>query len=221
MGAEVRESELRTCTLVAVTSRHRFLGYSVRRTVVPGVAWLPQAGVAEICSVADCMAKRPDGWEKRWDFNRACCYDSEALAMATAQGHDGFQLLAYALVEEKLDQGGNPVPAKADEIFVKGLPELPDAPVPTGFRALGYDAVCCEPSYMDFCCSPLSCNGLAAEIPVNRYCLIDDLDEALRVAHRFDLEQPEPGPYYVVQVLRPLTGEHLDEGTSHGDVRSR
>jgi hypothetical protein len=60
-----------------------------------------QAGVEEICSVADHVAKRPTGWESRWDFNRACCYDSEAVALATARGEDGFQLLAYALVDRK------------------------------------------------------------------------------------------------------------------------
>jgi hypothetical protein len=148
------------------------------------------------------MAKRPPGWEQRWDFNRACCYGTEAVALATAQGQEGLQLLAYALVEEKLDEDGNHVPVVAESIFVEGLPDLPVAPVPADFVGLGYDAVCSQPSYMDFCCSPLSCNGLAEQIRVNRYCLIDDLDEALRVAQRFDREQPEPGPYYLVQVLR-------------------
>jgi hypothetical protein len=185
-----------------VAARLRFLGYNVRRTVVPGVAWLARAGVDEICSVADCLAKRPEGWEKRWDFNRACCYDTEAAARAIAQGQDGFQLLAYALLEEKLDEIGERIPVVADEIFVKGLPELPEQAVPTGFRALGYDVVCSVPSYMDFCCSPLSCCGLAEEISVNRYCLLGEVDEALRIAQRFDREQPEPGPYYVVQVLQ-------------------
>jgi hypothetical protein len=181
----------------------RFLGYGVRRTALPAESTtFEQAGVEEICSVADHIAKRPTGWEKRWGFNRACCYDSEAVALATAQGEDGFQLLAYALVEQKLDEVGNLVRVVPESIFVGGLPGLPTGPVPDGFVSVGYDAVCSEPRFMDFCCSPLSCNGLATEIGVNRYCLIDDLDEALRVAQRFDREQPEPGPYYVVQVLR-------------------
>jgi hypothetical protein len=181
----------------------RFLGYGVRRTEVPaGNETFERAGVEEVCSVADHVARRPAGWEKGWDFNRACCYGSEATALATVQEEDGFQLLAYALVEQKLDEAGNPVPVVPESIFVDGLPDLPTGPVPDGLVALGYDAVCSEPRFMDFCCSPLSCNGLAGEIGVNRYCLIDDLDEALRVAQRFDREQPEPGPYYVVQVFR-------------------
>jgi hypothetical protein len=67
---------------------------------------------------------------------------------------------------------------------------------------LGYDVVCIQANYMDFNCSPLSSNGLAREIAVNRHCLIEDLDVAIRLAQRFDVEQPEPGPYYVIQVLR-------------------
>ncbi len=51
-----------------------------------------------------------------------------------------------------------------------------------------------------FECSPLSCNGMAGEIPVNRYCLLDNVEQALRVAARFDEEQPEPGDYFVVEV---------------------
>jgi hypothetical protein len=122
-----------------VAARLRFLGFGFRRTVVPGVEWLAGAGADEICSVADCLAKRPEGWEKRWDFNRACCYDTEAAARATALGQEGFQLFAYALLEEKLDEIGKRIPVVPDEIFVKGLPALPEALVPTGFRALGYD----------------------------------------------------------------------------------
>jgi hypothetical protein len=43
---------------------------------------------------------------------------------------------------------------------------------------------------------------MAAEVPVNQYCLIDTLEEAIAAAVRFSKEEPEPGPYYVVEVLR-------------------
>jgi len=180
----------------------RFLGYGARRTEAPS-GWA-SFGVEEVCSAADHVATRPDGWVDRWDFNRACCYDTEAGALATAKGESGFQVLAYALVEAKLDEAANEIAIAAESILVEGLPDLPTGPVPSGFVPLGYDVVCIQRSYMDFDCSPLSCNGLAREIRVNRHCLIDDLDDAMRLAQRFDLEQPEPGSYYVVQVLRRL-----------------
>jgi hypothetical protein len=43
---------------------------------------------------------------------------------------------------------------------------------------------------------------MAEEIPVNRACLIGSLEEALKLAQRFDREAPEPGPYFVVRVMR-------------------
>jgi hypothetical protein len=52
-----------------------------------------------------------------------------------------------------------------------------------------------------FECSPLSCNQLAGEVPVNRHCLVDGLERALQVARRFEAEQPEPGTFVVVDVL--------------------
>ena len=36
-----------------------------------------------------------------------------------------------------------------------------------------------------FFCSPLSCNGMAEESPVNRYCLVDGLDTAIPMARDF------------------------------------
>ena len=70
------------------------------------------------------------------------------------------------------------------------------------FRSLGYDAV---HKYLDdilgFECSPLSCNSLAQEWPVNRYCLLDDLTTAIEAARRFSIEKPEPGMYYVAEVF--------------------
>lgn len=185
-------------------SRLRFLGYGVRRTEVP-TDWgaFAQRGVDELCSVADCIAKRPDGWVQRWDFNRASCYGTEAAALATTEGASGYQLLAYALVTQKLSESDTEVEVDADVILPQGLPELPTTPVPAELAVLGYDVVSKQHAgMMDFECSPLSCCGLAGEVGVNRYCLINDLDAALRLARRWDQEQPEPGPYYVVQVLR-------------------
>jgi len=53
-----------------------------------------------------------------------------------------------------------------------------------------------------FECSPLSCNLMALEVAVTRHCLVDDLEAARELARRFSVEEPEPGPYYVVEVLR-------------------
>jgi len=49
-------------------------------------------------------------------------------------------------------------------------------------------------------CSPLFCNSLANEITVNRYCLLDTLDQAMEVGQHFGAEQPEPGDYVLFEV---------------------
>jgi hypothetical protein len=42
---------------------------------------------------------------------------------------------------------------------------------------------------------------MASMIPVNADCLIDEPDRAIETAKRFSVEQPEPGPYAVVEIF--------------------
>ena len=62
------------------------------------------------------------------------------------------------------------------------------------FISIGSDAVR-RMSGARFECSPLSCNQMAPEYPVNEHCLIDDLDTAVAMARAFAVGKPEPGPY--------------------------
>jgi hypothetical protein len=74
--------------------------------------------------------------------------------------------------------------------------------LPPGYRSLGFDvAGKLDYGIWGFGCSPLSCNGLATEYPVNAHCLLDDLDAAFAAAQRFSIEKPEPGKYIVAEVL--------------------
>jgi hypothetical protein len=42
---------------------------------------------------------------------------------------------------------------------------------------------------------------MAAELGANACCLFPSLDAAIAGACRFSIEQPEPGDYYIVEVL--------------------
>jgi hypothetical protein len=78
---------------------------------------------------------------------------------------------------------------------------VPAEPIPGSFVSLGFDVA--NKTYSPFFeCSPLSCNGMAEEVPVNRSCLIETLEDAIAFAERCAREEPEPGPYYVLEVLR-------------------
>jgi hypothetical protein len=72
---------------------------------------------------------------------------------------------------------------------------------------LGYDTVVNKSmeSVLGFGCSPLSCNALGDELPANNYCLLATESEATAAALEFSIDEPEPGDYYVIEVLEATT----------------
>jgi hypothetical protein len=186
-----------------VESTMVFLGYRAKRPWRPDPAWDPEnkTGVVEVCSASDCLAKPPPGWEQRWDFNRAGCYTTAAEALATVPVDERAQYVTFAYWF--VAATGRPA-----DPFDSSFPPLPAGSGPSDFEVLGYDVVevsvvsSVPPRLPGFGHSPLSCNLLAREVPVNRYCLVDDRDDALRLAELFNVEQPEPGTYFAVLVAR-------------------
>ena len=161
-------------------------------------------GVDEICSVSECFSKSPPDSVNHWRHNtETWLFDSAGAARSVVPEaeRDRFRLYAYRLLPTLFHASG----AETDH----PLPELHALPLPDDFTRLGYDAVVRDPGAMDtggnvpsFFCSPLSCNYMAEEYPVNRYCLVDDLDTALAMARDFANGNCEPGPYCVVEVWR-------------------
>lgn len=182
------------------------IGYFAKRiTRRPEGPELP--GVEEICSLSECISPGPEDWFSRWTHNGVCLYDAEAtIAAIAAEACDGpnrFELFAYQIIPVRF------APEGETAIMLHDLSDLggprPDAPPPgSDYDLLGYDCIQTEweRNVVGFGCSPLSCNGMAAKIAVNRFCLIDSLDDAIAAARRFAKEQPEPGTYYVVEVWR-------------------
>ncbi len=173
-----------------------FLGYRAKRSWRPPPTWDPDdsTGFIEVCSASDCMSEPPA--ETLWSFNRAGCYrePADAIASIPAGEESVYSVFAYWLVLGTTD------PSQA---FDQRLPPLPGGAGPEDYDILGYDVVEVDASTMPvFGHSPLSCNYLAREIRVNRYCLVDDYDEAARLVNRFNREQPESGTYYTVRVAR-------------------
>lgn len=186
-----------------------FLGYLARKPWLPHGHWDPErkTGVVEACSVGDCMCERVPEWEKRWDFNRATCQETAALARAAIPPEEGetFRVFAYWLVP-----GEGVAPDQLVETILDGtLPPLPASPGPHGFEHLGFDVVGMGPFLPPFDHSPLSCNHEAERVPVNRWCLIDELGRARALARSWSEANGvgvEPGTYYVVRVAREPSG---------------
>ena len=168
------------------------VGYFPKRTASPHGWCAP--GVAEICSVSNCLSEPPAGWIDHWKHNELGFFNTTSDARYIVRSQpEPFVLFAYRLLPR---------------VFIKGngeayeIPALAVQSIPPSFISIGFDAV--SKSTSDFFeCSPLSCNHMAAQIAgVNRYCLMNTVDEAVELAERFSIEDPEPGPYYVIEVLR-------------------
>jgi hypothetical protein len=178
-------------------------------------------GIEEICSVSGCISAGPSGWVDLWRHNEWAVYDTERLA-------EGAVCDAF-LIDVEPDPTATPPwkvtlrqpPFPNGQLFayklfpVRFRPEGPEslaidaakvAPLSDRYEKLGYDAVVCDGGcVLGFGCSPLSCNGRAGDLPVNRYCLFDDPAEALRQAEKLGAthgEGGEPGAYVAVEVWR-------------------
>ena len=169
------------------------IGFLPKDTTIP-TGWSQAAGgVTEICSVSDCVNSSPLGWIDKWLHNDLGFFNSVAAARSViVEGPQRFTVFAFRLLDLRFVRG-----KREPVVFSR----LPVEPIPPDFVPLGFDIVSKTIS-SQFECSPLSCNGMANEVPVNTYCLVRTLDEAIAVAERFSLEEPEPGPYHVLEVLR-------------------
>ncbi len=168
------------------------IGYFPKKRL-PTPEWLSGTAAEEVCSISECLAPGPPGWIEHWIHNDWGYFNSVADALSVMPGDNSeYQILALALLPRRFENGNS----SAMEVRVPQVEALPDSFVP-----LGFDVASKSVSF-SFECSPLSCNLMAEEIQVNRYCLLDEMEQALQAASRFSLEQPEPGDYYVIQVHR-------------------
>jgi hypothetical protein len=170
-------------------------GFFARR-VPPRPEWLRAEAVREICSVSTCVSEGAPGWIERWRHNGCGWFNTiaDARHVIPAGEFDAYRLFGYRVYHQQFADGGRFAAALPDDV-------RPDA-VPAHFRSLGFDAASrTAADVLGFECSPLSCNGMAAEIPTNEHCLLPTLDQAIAVAERFSREYPEPGDYFVIEVL--------------------
>ena len=169
------------------------IGYFPKRTL-KRPDWLKAVSVNEVCSVSTCVSDAPARWIEQWQHNQMWVYDSLELAWGVVpNGVRGeFDLYAYQLFPVQFEEG-------QQQPFE--IPPLRIAPLPPSFERLGFDIVSrsCGSSFE---CSPLSCNHMAEQVSVNRYCLVDSADVAFRLAAEFEADGCEPGPYFVVEVWR-------------------
>lgn len=177
----------------------RFLpaGYLFKR-VSARPDWLAAPQVEAIHSVSGCISADFADYVPHWKHNGFWLFDSAAAMrpVAAEAGADpvGLTLFYYEVLAEEFhetDRNWNPV-EREPSLPLAVVP--PDASILSGFDVVSFSAGNAPE------CSPLSCNGLAAHLPANRFCLFDSV-EAARVALEaggFDIS--EPGPFRIMAV---------------------
>lgn len=127
--------------------------------IEPRPEFLHAPGVREICSVSRCISSGPENWIDHWLHNDLGWFNRMADALRTIPPAQElrYRLFAYRIFPEVFTVGGC-VPFTAPD-------NVRPEPIPAEFRSLGFDSVSKSmETVLGFECSPLSCNGMAAEI---------------------------------------------------------
>ncbi len=187
------------------------IGFFPKKTARPD-SWFGESCVRESCSVSDCISPGPKDWINRWKHNMTWwLFDTEQVAWEVAgQERPLFDMYAYRLFPVVFD-GLEVLPVPVESTAAGDLSQ---------YDFLGYDPVSREGLTPEFGHSPLSCNRGFEQYPVNRFCLLDDLDFAWRAASDIARDARErgiwePGPYYLCEVHRRRKTESDGRGRVH------
>ena len=157
---------------------------------------LARIGVREICSVSECRSAGLRDRVQAWAHNDWGYYDTPDLAWSVvpSDARGDFELYAYELFPFKVESG-----LRVDtRVVADGV-----APLSADFVRLGFDVVSRSVSSF-FECSPLSCNSWALEVGANAFCLVEEADEAMRLALVAERSRCESGDYHVLAVWRQV-----------------
>lgn len=187
------------------------LGYRPRVpwVITPG---FDVPGVVAVASASNCLTTPVGPPEPDWDqMNTAYHFPSVESAMAAVRKADSTDARIHATsLFPIVFEGEEELPVTVHLTRFSGAGDIV-VPAAIASVSLGFDVVSVDwytlrdldSGVLDavtFECAPLSCNGLGIQHPVNRWCLLDTWDQALKVARRFARDQPEPGSYVVVEV---------------------
>jgi len=171
------------------------LGYMAKRIPKERPDGLQAPGVVDVYSVSDCVNDTLADYSNGWEHNGFWMFDSPVAIQTAAVANEidiqGAMLFFYEAYESEFDGHDR-------------LPILPEASfetqvlVPPTKHLQGFDVVtfCDGPNSH----SPLSCNGIAADVKTNQHCLFASLDEAVAALESDAFDQCEAGPYRIYAV---------------------
>lgn len=195
-------SLLRLCTRdrISVPLKKKIMipaGY-MAKTVSNRPDWLEENIVKDIYSLSGCISSDFADYINDWKHNGFWLFDSPQIIKQLA-GEKGIDLkeitfFYYEVYEKQFDEDGN-----EDALVTAELPFETNVEIPAKKNLEGFDVVNFFAGSSPEC-SPLSCNGLAKELKVNRHCLFDLLEDAITHLKNGDFKNSEPGPYRIFSV---------------------
>lgn len=172
-------------------------GYLYKR-VVAAPEWLAAAPGTDVYSLSGCVSEGFADYIPYWRHNGYWLFDApdiiETLAAEKAIDLSALTLFYYEVFEQQFDEETRTwTPFEAETSFPTAVQP------PSGARLEGYDVVTFSAGSSPEC-SPLSCNGLAAEASANRHCLLDSFERAKSALEEGVFDGSEPGPFRIFAV---------------------
>lgn len=175
------------------------VGY-VAKSVTARPKWMKAEAVDDICSVSGCIAKYFADYIPFWRHNGYWLFNTPEEIVQLAQDESivlsDMTFFYFEAHERQFDED-----TRLWSTFVADASFATDVHAPQDAQLLGYDVTTFTCGNAPEC-SPLSCNDLAAEIPVNRHCLFDQFDDAVQALERGMFDNCEPGPFRILAVYR-------------------
>jgi hypothetical protein len=173
------------------------VGYLVKRSCQkPKDFGLPS--VEDIFSVSSCVNEDFTEYVDCWLHNGYWLFDSPEIIRRVVHEKsvslEGAKLFYYEAHEMEFDEKGMTWSLFSPEVSIATSVLVPAIKHLDGFDLVTFSARN-SPE-----CSPLSCNGLAGEIPTNKHCLLETFDEAKTALEAGKLGHAEPGPYRIFAV---------------------
>ena len=173
------------------------VGYMLKR-VLARPSWIKTDSVADIFAVSPCCSENFTDYFSYWRHNGFWLFnkpsDMDYIVAREGISRDGLKLFYYEVYERQFDE---------DEIrwsnFAPDASFVTNAEKPRTARLEGFDVVSFA-SGTSPACSPLSCNSLADELPVNPHCLFETFQEARDALDAGRFNNSEPGPFRIFSV---------------------
>ncbi len=178
-------------------------GYMYKR-VSERPDWLNSAQVDDIYSVSGCISNDFDDWVSYWKHNGYWLFDTphviETIAADNQISLANMTLFFYEVYELQWDDDARQWGPFAPEASFGTNVQAPQRATLEGFDVTSFS------TQNSAECSPLSCNHMAAEIAVNRHCLVSSFEAAKALVEAGAFDGCEPGPYRIFAVYRVERG---------------